>query len=38
MRFLYWTLGQFDVMTVVNAPDDATLTLQIVMVRRASFR
>jgi uncharacterized protein with GYD domain len=23
---LYWTLGQFDVITVVEAPDDATLT------------
>ena len=23
---LYWTLGQFDVITVVDAPDEATLT------------
>ena len=26
VKDLYWTLGQFDVMTVVEAPDDATLT------------
>ena len=26
VKELYWTLGQFDVMTVVDAPDDATLT------------
>ena len=26
VKDLYWTLGQFDVMTVVDAPDDATLT------------
>ena len=25
VKDLYWTLGQFDVMTVVDAPDDATL-------------
>jgi uncharacterized protein with GYD domain len=26
VKDLYWTLGQFDVMTVVDAPDDDTLT------------
>ena len=26
VKELYWTLGQFDLMTVVEAPDDATLT------------
>ena len=26
VKDLYWTLGQFDVVTVVEAPDDATLT------------
>ena len=26
VKDLYWTLGQFDVMTVVDAQDDATLT------------
>jgi uncharacterized protein with GYD domain len=26
VKELYWTLGKFDVMTVVDAPDDATLT------------
>jgi len=26
VKDLYWTLGQFDVMTVVDAPDDARLT------------
>ena len=26
VKDLYWTLWQFDVMTVVDAPDDATLT------------
>src|ERR1700681_2388398 len=26
VKDLYWTMGQFDVMTVVDSPDDATLT------------
>jgi uncharacterized protein with GYD domain len=26
VKDLYWTLGRFDVITVVDAPDDATLT------------
>ena len=26
VKDLYWTLGQFDVITVVDAPDDTTLT------------
>ena len=26
VKELYWTLGQFDVITVVDAPDEATLT------------
>ena len=25
VKDLYWTLGQFDVITMVDAPDDATL-------------
>src|SRR5262245_12374017 len=26
VKELYWTLGQFDIVTLVDAPDDATLT------------
>jgi uncharacterized protein with GYD domain len=26
VKELYWTLGQYDVVTVVDAPDDASLT------------
>ena len=25
VRDLYWTLGQFDIVTVIDAPDEATL-------------
>jgi uncharacterized protein with GYD domain len=26
VKDLYWTLGQYDLVTVVDAPDDATIT------------
>lgn len=26
VKELYWTLGQFDTVTIVEAPDDATMT------------
>ncbi len=32
VKDLYWTLGQFDLVTVVDAPDDATATALLLSV------
>ena len=32
VKDLYWTLGQYDVVTTVDAPDDATMTALLLSV------
>lgn len=32
VKEVYWTLGQYDVMTIVEAPDDATTTAFLLSV------
>ena len=34
VKEVYWTLGQYDVVTVIEAPDDATLTGLLLSVGR----
>ena len=34
IKEVYWTIGQYDIATIVEAPDDATLTALLLSVGR----